>query len=670
MGNPFRSRRSVAFSAIAALVVLMLIFGLQQHNQPRDVDLSTLLSDIKVDIAHHHVDTLTVSSSNLLLERAGGVSEQTAIGAGFQLSDTLKRDNGIDYANPSVLKVLYATPSPWTFWGNLMGTLLPVLLIVGVFIFMMRQAQGSNNQALSFGKSRARMFLSNKPAVTFADVAGVDEAKQELQEVVEFLKFPDKFAALGARIPKGVLLVGPPGTGKTLVARAVAGEAGVPFFSISGSEFVEMFVGVGASRVRDLFEQAKRNAPCIVFVDEIDAVGRQRGAGLGGSHDEREQTLNQMLVEMDGFDSTTNVIIMAATNRPDVLDPALLRPGRFDRQVVLDRPDVRGRLAILDVHARGKPLAPEVNLETLAKQTPGFSGADLQNLLNEGAILAARGSKKSITMAELEEAVDRVSAGPERKSRIISEREKAVTAYHEVGHALVARALPNVDPVHKVSIVARGSMGGYTRLLPMEERYLWSKSQFEDFLAFALGGHVAERLIFGEVTTGASNDIERVTAMARKMVTEYGMSDRLGPVALGKKDEMVFLGREIGEERNYSEQTAHEIDEEVRTIVRRAFEIAESMLTEHKERLILISEKLIQCETLEGAEFEELFTAALPAEGVYTSVLGAATRASVGALDGLPATTPAAASVPGTNGAHIAVEGQGAADGRSANQSE
>ncbi|HEV2458335.1 MAG TPA: ATP-dependent zinc metalloprotease FtsH, partial [Ktedonobacterales bacterium] len=476
--------------------------------------------------------------------------------------------------------------------------------------------------------SRARMFLGNKPQVTFADVAGVDEAKQELQEVVEFLKFPDKFAALGARIPKGVLLVGSPGTGKTLIARAVAGEAGVPFFNISGSEFVEMFVGVGASRVRDLFEQAKRNAPCIVFVDEIDAVGRQRGAGLGGSHDEREQTLNQMLVEMDGFDSHTNVIVMAATNRPDVLDPALLRPGRFDRQVVLDKPDIRGRLEILAVHVRGKPIDASVNMETLAKQTAGFSGADLANLLNEGAILAAREGKRSITMRELEEAIDRVAAGPERKSRIISEREKAVTAYHEVGHAVVARALPNCDTVHKVSIVARGPMGGYTRLLPNEERYLWSKAQFEDFLAFALGGHAAERLIFGDVTTGASNDIERVTQMARKMVTEFGMSDRLGPVALGKKDEMVFLGREIGEERNYSEETAREIDEEVRAIVRRAYETAERTLDEHKPRLIMISERLIQSETLEGPEFEQLFTMPLPADGAYPAVALPATAQS------------------------------------------
>jgi cell division protease FtsH len=617
--NPLRTRSGVLFLFIGVVAVGLLLLGLQQRAQPRDVDLSTLLADLRGDIAHHNVDTLVVNASTLELDRAGGASEQANVDANFQVS-ALKRDYGIDYADPSVLHYKVAAPGLLAVWGNLLFTLLTVVIIVGAFLFMMRQAQGTNNQALSFGKSRARMFLSNKPQVTFADVAGVDEAKQELQEVVEFLKFPDKFAALGARIPKGVLLVGSPGTGKTLVARAVAGEAGVPFFSISGSEFVEMFVGVGASRVRDLFEQAKRNAPCIVFVDEIDAVGRQRGAGLGGSHDEREQTLNQMLVEMDGFDSHTNVIVMAATNRPDVLDPALLRPGRFDRQVVLDKPDIRGRLEILAVHVRGKPIDASVNMETLAKQTAGFSGADLANLLNEGAILAAREGKRSITMRELEEAIDRVAAGPERKSRIISEREKAVTAYHEVGHAVVARALPNCDTVHKVSIVARGPMGGYTRLLPNEERYLWSKAQFGDFLAFALGGHAAERLIFGDVTTGASNDIERVTQMARKMVTEFGMSDRLGPVALGKKDEMVFLGREIGEERNYSEETAREIDEEVRAIVRRAYETAERTLDEHKPRLIMISERLIQSETLEGPEFEQLFTTPLPADGAYPAV--------------------------------------------------
>ncbi len=499
---------------------------------------------------------------------------------------------------------------PAQSWGSLLsilGFLLPTLILVGAFLFMMRQAQGTNSQAMSFGKSRARLFTGNKPTITFADVAGVEEAKQELAEVVEFLKYPDKFNSLGARIPRGVLLVGPPGTGKTMLSRAVAGEAGVPFFSISGSEFVEMFVGVGASRVRDLFDQAKRNSPCIIFIDEIDAVGRQRGAGLGGSHDEREQTLNQILVEMDGFDSQTNIIVIAATNRPDVLDPALLRPGRFDRQVVLDRPDIKGRMAILQVHTRGKPLDKGVSLETLAKQTPGFSGADLENLVNEGAILAARRNRKTITMSELEEAIDRVIAGPERRSRIISEREKAITAYHEVGHALVARMLPNVDPVHKISIIARGMMGGYTRVLPGEDRYMWSKGQFKDNLAFALGGRAAEETIFHEITTGASNDIERVTEMARMMVTRYGMSQKLGLVALGRKEELVFLGREISEQRNYSDEIAYEIDKEVRALVDEAYEKAKEILTTYKNKLIEISELLIDKETLDAADFEALF---------------------------------------------------------------
>jgi cell division protease FtsH len=457
------------------------------------------------------------------------------------------------------------------------------------------------------------MFAGNRPTITFADVAGVEEAKQELAEVVEFLKYPDKFAALGARIPRGVLLVGPPGTGKTLLSRAVAGEAGVPFFSISGSEFVEMFVGVGASRVRDLFDQAKRNAPCIVFVDEIDAVGRQRGAGLGGSHDEREQTLNQILVEMDGFDTNTNVIVIAATNRPDVLDPALLRPGRFDRQVVLDNPDIRGRIQVLEVHARGKPFEKNVNLPALAKQTPGFSGADLANLLNEAAILAARRNKKAIGMHELEEAIDRVISGPERKSRIISEKEKAITAYHEVGHALVARMLPNIDPVHKITIVARGLAGGYTRLLPTEDRYLYTESQFKETLAWSLGGHAAEQLIFGEVTTGASNDIERATALSRQMVTQYGMSQKLGPRAFGKKEELVFLGREIGEQRNYSEAVAQEIDNEIRNLINEAYSVAREVLIRHKDKLITVSEKLMIEETIEGPAFDEIMGIAVAA---------------------------------------------------------
>jgi len=591
------------------LAIILVVIFFRSPSDTKSVDVSTILAHIKTDINNNQKDTLNVSSNTITLTRGAtqdAAKESATINDTFDTTKVLK-DNGIDYANGRLLTLQYEPPSALSAWINLLVSFIPFILIGGLLIFMMRQAQGSNNQALSFGKSRARMFMGNKPSVTFADVAGVEEAKQELQEIVEFLKYPEKFVALGARIPKGLLLVGPPGTGKTLISRAVAGEAGVPFFSISGSEFVEMFVGVGASRVRDLFDQAKRNSPCIVFVDEIDAVGRQRGAGLGGSHDEREPTLNQILVEMDGFDTNTNVIVIAATNRPDVLDPALLRPGRFDRQVVLDRPDIRGRVAILNVHAKGKPLEKNVSLETLAKQTPGFSGADLSNLLNEAAILGARRNKRSVGMSELEEAIDRVVAGPARKSRIISEREKAITAYHEVGHALVARLLPNTDPVHKVSIVARGQAGGFTMLLPTEDRYLWSKPQFEDMLAYALGGHVAELIIFGEVTTGASNDIERVTKIARSMVTEYGMSSRIGPMALGHKDELVFLGRDFGEQRNYSEQTAREIDEEIRRIIQEAFDKAYTIVMQNKTRMIMISERLIKEETLEGPLFESLF---------------------------------------------------------------
>ena len=502
-----------------------------------------------------------------------------------------------------------AEPAPDTSWlGLLLTAVLPLLIIGGFIFFMMRQAQGTNNQALSFGKSRARMFLGNKTVVTFSDVAGVDEAKTELQEVVEFLKFPEKFNSLGARIPRGVLLVGPPGTGKTLMARAVAGEAGVPFFSISGSEFVEMFVGVGASRVRDLFDQAKRNSPCIVFVDEIDAVGRQRGAGLGGSHDEREQTLNQILVEMDGFDTNTNVIVVAATNRPDVLDPALLRPGRFDRQVILDRPDMKGRVEILRVHTKGKPLDKGVDVEGIARQSPGFSGADLANLVNEAAILSARRNKKVIGMSEFQEALERIVAGPERKSRVISDAEKAIIAYHEGGHAIVQRILPKCDPVAKVTIISRGMALGYTMALPTEDRYLQSKTEFEDKIAGLLGGNVSERMIFGDTTTGASNDIEKATDLARRMVTEFGMSDKLGPLSFGKRDELVFLGREIGEQRNYSDEIAKQIDEEVRAIIDRAYDRATEVLTTHRDRLVALAEKLVAEETVDSEEFEKLFS--------------------------------------------------------------
>ncbi len=522
-----------------------------------------------------------------------------------------------------------------TSWVSLLVSgLLPLLIIGGFIFFMMRQAQGTNNQAMSFGKSRARMFLGNKTVVTFADVAGVDEAKTELQEVVEFLKYPEKFNSLGARIPRGVLLVGPPGTGKTLMARAVAGEAGVPFFSISGSEFVEMFVGVGASRVRDLFDQAKRNSPCIVFVDEIDAVGRQRGAGLGGSHDEREQTLNQILVEMDGFDTNTNVIVVAATNRPDVLDPALLRPGRFDRQVILDRPDMRGRTAILKVHIKGKPLDKAIVVEEIARQSPGFSGADLANLVNEAAILAARRNKKTIGMNEFSEALERIVAGPERKSRLISVEEKQIIAYHEGGHAVVQRILPKCDPVAKVTVISRGMALGYTMALPTEDRYLQSKTEFEDKIAGLLGGNVAERIVFGDTTTGASNDIEKATDLARRMVTEFGMSDKLGPLAFGKRDEMVFLGRDIGEQRNFSEDVAKLIDEEVRAIIDRAYDRATEVLTTHRDRLDRLAEKLIAEETVDTEGFESLFTDLPPKPERHAGIPRVITPDELGGSDG------------------------------------
>ena len=492
----------------------------------------------------------------------------------------------------------------------LLSVLLPnIILVVLIAAFMwwvLRQTQSGNNQAISFGRSRARMIAGDKPAITFADVAGVDEAKQELTEIVEFLKYPEKFVALGARIPKGVLLVGPPGTGKTLLSKAVAGEAGVPFFSISGSEFVEMFVGVGASRVRDLFDQAKKNSPCIVFVDEIDAVGRQRGAGLGGGHDEREQTLNQLLVEMDGFDTNTHVIVIAATNRPDVLDPALLRPGRFDRHVTLDRPDIKGRRAILDVHARNKPLDTTVDLDVLARQTPGFSGADLANLINEAAILAARANKKVIGMDELEEAIARVIAGPERKSRRISDHEKEVIAYHETGHALVMKALPHADPVHKVSIISRGMALGWTLSLPEEDKYLISKDELMDQIAGMMGGRVAEEIVFGDVTSGAENDIQKATQMARRMVTQWGMSDKLGTVAMGHREELVFLGRDLGEQRNYSEEVAAIIDEEIRSIINHGYQTAKGILVAQRGKMDAVVERLKVVETLDGKELDEI----------------------------------------------------------------
>ncbi|NIO70387.1 MAG: ATP-dependent zinc metalloprotease FtsH [Anaerolineae bacterium] len=587
------------------VAVAALIFSISpQSKKVEGIPITQLAEEIKAG----KVERITVTGDDSLKieyknKKEVAVSHKES---GVGVTEILK-DLGVTDQQLAAVNIEYEPPSNWGSWLTILGSVLPVLVVGALFYFLIRQAQSGNNQALSFGKSRARMFTGDKPTVTFEDVAGVEEAKEELQEVVEFLKEPEKFISLGARIPKGVLLVGAPGTGKTLMAKAVSGEAGVPFFSISGSEFVEMFVGVGASRVRDLFDQAKRNSPCIVFVDEIDAVGRHRGAGLGGSHDEREQTLNQILVEMDGFDTDTNVIILAATNRPDILDPALLRPGRFDRRVVLDRPDMNGRKAILEVHVRGKPLAADVDLMALAKQTPGFVGADIENLVNEAALLAARRNKKAIGMEEFQESIERVLAGPERKSRLISDEEKEIIAYHEAGHALVMKVLPNCDPVHKVSIISRGMALGYTLPLPEDDRYLQHRTKFKDELAGLLGGRTAEELIFGDVTTGAASDLERATRIARKMVTEYGMSEKLGPMTFGQKEELVFLGREIGEQRDYSEAVAQEIDSEVRGLIEEAHNRAKEVLTNYKDKLEAIARRLIEVETIEAPELEALF---------------------------------------------------------------
>ena len=557
------------------------------------------------------IDTILQDGDNLIGLKEDEIKIKTAFGGStYELRTYLVAEGIILGAEGIKIDV-----KPTGFdWGTIALTvILPIVLLGVLFYFLFfRAARGAGTQALNFSKSRARLKLDNKSDVTFADVAGTDEAKEEVQEVVDFLKSPQKFQTLGGRIPRGVLLVGPPGTGKTLLAKAIAGEANVPFYSISGSEFVEMFVGVGAARVRDLFEQAKRNAPCLIFIDEIDAVGRHRGAGLGGGHDEREQTLNQILAEMDGFDTNANVIVMAATNRPDILDPALLRPGRFDRHIVIDLPDIKGRKAILEVHARGIPLSTAVNLETVAKETPGFSGADLANLVNEAAILAARRNRKDITLKELEDAADRTIAGPEKKSRTISSKEKEIIAYHESGHALTARMLPNADPVHKVSIIARGMMGGWTRFLPSEDRHLWTKSQFEDRLAVSLGGRVAEEISFGETTTGAQNDLEQATKLARKMVTEYGMSEKLGPRTFGQRQELVFLGREISEQKDYSDNIAQKIDEEVHNIIQRAYNTAKKTLTANKEKLNQLAEELIAHETLDEPELNKIFEGLAP----------------------------------------------------------
>ncbi len=592
---------------IIAAIVFILYSYMSGGNSPDVVPLNRIAEDVQAG----KIASISVQGDNI---KATYLEGGDIVASRKDSDDSLivqLKALGVSEEALQKVNIAYSEPTDWNAVINVGGMLL-ILVVSGLlFFFFIRQFQGANNQALSFGKSRARMFTGDRPTITFNDVAGVDEAKEELKEIVEFLKEPQKFINLGARIPKGVLLVGAPGTGKTLMAKAVAGEAGVPFFSISGSEFVEMFVGVGASRVRDLFDQAKKHSPCIVFIDEIDAVGRHRGAGLGGSHDEREQTLNQILVEMDGFDTDTNVIVVAATNRPDILDPALLRPGRFDRRVVLDRPDIRGREAIFRIHMRGKPISNDVEVKELAQATPGFVGADIENVVNEAAILAARKGFRYVTMANFQEAIERVIAGPERRSRVISEEERKVFAYHEAGHAVIAHVLPKCDPVRKVSIVARGMAGGYTLTLPEEDHYVLQRSKIEEDIAMSLGGRAAEEVAFNEISTGASNDLEQVTKLARAMVTRYGMSAKLGPLVYGHKEELVFLGKEISEQRDYSEAVAQTIDTEVRAIIVRAYERAKSILQEHRDALDRVAGQLLERETLSADEFIAVFEGVL-----------------------------------------------------------
>jgi len=600
-----RNRSYAIYILLFLAMISMVYFNMQQQAlETRVIPINQLAADIEAG----KVSKVTAVENNLTIAYKDGTNKESTLDPQSGLVEQLYQlgVSSKQLQDPG-LELINSKPGMLEKALNVLVYILPFVFMLGIFWFFMRQAQGSNSAAMAFSKSRARLMSGERPTVTFADVAGVDEAKEELQEVVEFLKEPQKFISLGARIPKGVLLVGSPGTGKTLMAKAVSGEAGVPFFSISGSEFVEMFVGVGASRVRDLFDQAKKHSPCIVFVDEIDAVGRHRGAGLGGSHDEREQTLNQLLVEMDGFDTDTNVIIMAATNRPDILDPALLRPGRFDRRVMLDKPDMVGRVEILKVHVRGKPLSPNVDLELLARATPGFVGADLENLVNEAAILAARRNKKVIEENDFEEAIERVIAGPERKSRLINPDEKKIIAYHEAGHAIVINTLPEGDPVQKVSIISRGMAGGFTLSLPEEDRVLDSKKKLFATMVGMLGGRAAEEVIFDDITSGASSDIENVTKLARRMVTRLGMSDELGPMVYGQKEELVFLGREISEQRDYSEFVAQKIDQEVREIVSQAYGQAKEILTTYKDKLIEVAEKLLEVETLSREQFEAIF---------------------------------------------------------------
>lgn len=587
--------RNIGVYLLLIIVAVSLIdFYSSETDQTKETTYTQLLSDLN----EGKIAKVTIVENTLRGTLQDGTEFQTVVPEDPTLIGAL-RQHGVE-----IKAELPPTP-PW--WATVLSSILPILLLIGVWFFMMQQSQGGGSRVMSFGKSRAKLHSDDKVKVTFKNVAGADEAKQELEEVVEFLKHPKKFNDLGARIPKGVLLMGPPGTGKTLLAKAVAGEAGVPFFTISGSDFVEMFVGVGASRVRDLFEQAKKSAPCIVFIDEIDAVGRQRGAGLGGGHDEREQTLNQLLVEMDGFAANEGIIIIAATNRPDILDPALLRPGRFDRQIVVDRPDVKGREAILRVHTKGKPIDSNVKVDVLARRTPGFTGADLSNLVNEAALLTARRNKKVIGMAELEESIERVVAGPERKSRVISERERRLTAYHEAGHTLIGLLQRHTDPVHKVSIIPRGRAGGYTLMLPKEDRYYATRTELLEQLRTLLGGRVAEEVVLKEISTGAQNDLQRASALVRQMITEYGMSDMLGPITFGRPtSQQVFLGRDISHDRNYGEEVASAIDKEVRAIIEAAYSECRQMLIDNGDKLELIAQALLKHETLEADQLKNL----------------------------------------------------------------
>jgi cell division protease FtsH len=624
-------------AAFPILIVIVLAFFASKLIASGDQTKSPGYSGFLTQLQDNKVDTVTLKTKDLSAEVVLKGVDHKRYEVGYLQNDggeLLKQLQSAQKAH--LISSFDVKPARSSVILSLLTYVFPILIFIGFWIFLMNQVQGGGSKVMSFGKSRAKRLSVDSPKITFRDVAGVDEAVEELHEIKEFLENPKKFQALGARIPKGVLLYGPPGTGKTLLARAVAGEAGVPFFSISGSDFVEMFVGVGASRVRDLFEQAKQNSPCIIFMDEIDAVGRHRGAGLGGGHDEREQTLNQLLVEMDGFEAKDNIIMIAATNRPDILDPALLRPGRFDRQITVDRPDRKGRAKILEVHTRGKPLAKEINIDALAGQTPGFTGADLSNLVNEAALLAARTGKKEITQIELEEGIMRVVAGPEKKTRVMGEKERLITAYHEMGHAIVGHFLEHSDPVHKVSIISRGQALGYTISLPSEDKFLTTKAELNDTMAMTLGGRAAEEIVFGEITTGASNDLEKVTATAKQMVMRFGMSEKLGPRVFGHDHGQPFLGREFSAEPDYSDEIAREIDDEIRRIVESAHQVAKDILSGHREHLETISEILLKRETIEREEFEALLEGKSEAE-----IWGAADKE-------LPPGTQVGPEVPGT----------------------